>query len=81
MKNSLLPHPDAAPSLDIPPTDLIGGLLTLSDVARRLQVSERTVLRIIAAGKLRPVAVAGMKRVRRFRPADVAALAQPREDA
>jgi excisionase family DNA binding protein len=45
-------------------------LLTLREVAERLQKSERDVQRLVKAGKLKRVADLG-KRTTRFRPADV----------
>lgn len=48
-------------------------LLRRWDVAERLQVSLRTVSKLVAAGKLRPIRL--QKRIVRFRAADVESLA------
>lgn len=60
--------------------DRIEPLLAVGDVARRLAISERTVERLIAAGKLRPLRVEGQ---RRFTPEAIDAYlrthAQPRK--
>ena len=48
-------------------------LLTKSDVARALAVSVKTVERLVAADRLRPVKILGATR---FRPGDVNALTE-----
>ena len=67
-------EPATAPVRPVPtgrtatPTDATTALLDVPGVAARIAVSERTVERIVAAGKLRPIWVQG---VRRFHPATV----------
>ena len=62
--------PRSAATADAPAPDAVAvGLLTIADVARRLQVSERAVRRWIAEGRL---AVVHLGRAVRVRPADLA---------
>ena len=52
-------------------------LLSVPDVARTLQVSERTVEKLIALGKLRPLWIGGQ---RRFHPDTIAAYMRSAEN-
>lgn len=58
------PHPDPAVLLRIAVAQLKREhqLLTPSEVAERLQVSRRTVQRLVASGQLRPVYVGRLPR-------------------
>jgi excisionase family DNA binding protein len=62
------PEPEAHAATPHAPVDAIGDLLTRSEVARYLRVSDRTVSRLIRAGKL-PAARIG--RAVRIRHADL----------
>ena len=59
------------------PLGLSNGLLTLRQVAGFLGVSEKTVRRLVAAGKLRCVRLG---RVLRFQPADLFRFVEARKE-